>query len=126
MGGITPAFLGVVNVYRAGQKEEVLGVHDHAIPCRQFHLLGEGSRLRVAPVEVEDLEFQFAFHCIPPDKLQIRGESPPHLSESTASESCHDSGRFVPFGLSRDRGAVDDHPALDRLVRERERIREMR
>jgi len=62
MGGIAPAFIGVVNVYRAGEHEEVLGVHDHPIPCRQFYLLGEGSRLRVAPVEVEDLEFQFAFH----------------------------------------------------------------
>jgi hypothetical protein len=64
VGGIAPAFLGVVNVYRAGEHEEVLGVHDHPIPCRQFYLLGEGSRLRVAPVEVEDLEFQFAFHFL--------------------------------------------------------------
>jgi hypothetical protein len=62
VGGIAPAFLGVVNVHRAGEHEEVLGVDDHAIPCGEFHLLGEGSRLRVAPVEVEDLEFQFAFH----------------------------------------------------------------
>ncbi len=62
MGGIAPAFLGVVNVHRASEHEEVFGVDDHAIPCRQFHLLGEGSRLRVAPVEVEDLQFQFALH----------------------------------------------------------------
>jgi hypothetical protein len=59
---ITPAFLGVKNVYRASQHEEVLGVDDHAIPCGEFDLLGEGSRLWVAPVKVEDLEFQFAIH----------------------------------------------------------------
>jgi hypothetical protein len=64
VSGVAPAFLGVVNVYRASQHEEILGVHDHAIPCRQFHLLGEGSRLRVAPIKVEDLEFQFAFHFL--------------------------------------------------------------
>jgi hypothetical protein len=64
VGGIAPAFLRVVNVHRAGEHEEVLGVDDHAIPCGEFDLLGEGSRLRVAPVEVEDLEFQFAFHFL--------------------------------------------------------------
>jgi hypothetical protein len=62
VGGITPAFLRVVNVHRAGKHEEVLGVDDHAIPCGEFDLLGEGSRLRVAPVKVENLEFQFALH----------------------------------------------------------------
>ena len=62
--GIAPAFLGVVNVHRAGQHEEVLGVDDHAIPCGEFDFLGEGSRLRVAPIQVEDLEFQFAFHFL--------------------------------------------------------------
>jgi hypothetical protein len=61
---IAPAFFRVVNVHRASQHEEVLGVDDHAIPCGEFDLLGEGSRLRVAPVEVEDLEFQFAFHFL--------------------------------------------------------------
>lgn len=62
--GITPAFFGVKNVHRAGEHEEVLGVHDNAIPCGEFDLLGEGSWLRVAPVEVEDLQFQFAFHAL--------------------------------------------------------------
>ena len=62
VGGIAPAFLRVVDVHRAGEHEEVLGVHYHPIPCGEFDLLGEGSRLRVAPVEIEDLEFQFAFH----------------------------------------------------------------
>jgi hypothetical protein len=47
---IAPAFLGVVNVHRAGEHEEVLGVDDHAIPCGEFDLLGEGSRLWVAPI----------------------------------------------------------------------------
>lgn len=62
--GIAPAFYGVVNVHRAGEHEKILGVDDHAIPCGEFDLLGEGSRLRVAPVEIEDLEFQFAFHAL--------------------------------------------------------------
>jgi len=52
IGGITPPFLRVVDVHRAGQHEEVVGVHDHAIPCGEFDFLGKGSRLRVAPVEV--------------------------------------------------------------------------
>jgi hypothetical protein len=64
VGGITPPFLRVVNVHRAGEHEEVLGVDDDSIPCGEFDLFREGSRLRVAPVEVEDLEFQFAFHFL--------------------------------------------------------------
>jgi hypothetical protein len=61
---IAPAFLWVVNVHRAGEHEEVLSVDDHAIPCGEFDLLGEGSRLWVAPIQVEDLDFQFAFHFL--------------------------------------------------------------
>jgi len=60
--GIAPPFLCVADIHRAGEHEEVLGVHYHPIPCGEFDLLGEGSRLRVAPVEIEDLEFQFALH----------------------------------------------------------------
>jgi len=52
VGGIAPPFLCVADIHRAGEHEEVLGVHDHPIPCGEFDLLGEGSRLRVAPVEV--------------------------------------------------------------------------
>jgi len=52
IGGITPAFLRVVDVNRAGEHEEVVGVDDDSIPCGEFDLLGKGSRLRVAPVEV--------------------------------------------------------------------------
>jgi hypothetical protein len=62
--GIAPTFVGVVNVHRAGEHEEVVSVDDDAIPCGEFDLLAPGSRLRVAPVEVEDLEFQFAFHFL--------------------------------------------------------------
>jgi len=50
VSGIAPAFLGVVNVHRAGEHEEVLGVDDHAIPSGEFDLLGKTSRLRVAPI----------------------------------------------------------------------------
>jgi hypothetical protein len=57
MGGIAPAFLGVVNVHRASQHEEVFGVDDHAVPSRQFHLLGEGSRLRIPAIQGEDFDF---------------------------------------------------------------------
>jgi hypothetical protein len=39
--GIAPAFLRVVNVHRASQHEEVLGVNDDAIPCGEFDFLGE-------------------------------------------------------------------------------------
>ncbi len=53
--GIAPAFFGVENIHWAGEHEEVLGVDNDTIPCGEFDLLGEGSRLRVAPVEVEDL-----------------------------------------------------------------------
>jgi hypothetical protein len=68
--GIAPAFFGVVNVHRAGEHEEILGVHDHTIPCGQLDLLREGSRLRIPPVEIEDLQFQFAFH-------RLTRENPP-------------------------------------------------
>jgi hypothetical protein len=64
VSGIAPAFRWVVNVHRASQHEEILGVHDHAIPCGEFDFLGERSRLRVAAVKVEDLEFQFALHFL--------------------------------------------------------------
>jgi hypothetical protein len=60
--GITPAFLGVENVHRAGEHEEILGVDDHTIPSGQFDLLGKCARLRIPAIQVEDLEFQFAFH----------------------------------------------------------------
>ncbi len=62
VGGIAPAFLRVVDIHRTGEHKEVLSVDDDSIPCGQFDFLREGSRLRVAPVEVEDLEFQFALH----------------------------------------------------------------
>jgi hypothetical protein len=39
--GIAPAFLRVVDVHRAGEHEEVLGVDDDSIPCGEFNLLGE-------------------------------------------------------------------------------------
>jgi hypothetical protein len=55
IGGIAPSFLRVVNVHWAGQHEEVFCVYDDPIPCGEFDLLGEGSRLRVAPVKVEYL-----------------------------------------------------------------------
>ena len=64
MRGIAPAFVGVVNVHRAGEHEKVVGIDDDPIPCGEFHFLGKGSRLRVAPVEIEDLELQFAFHFL--------------------------------------------------------------
>jgi hypothetical protein len=41
VSSIAPAFLGVVNVHRAGEHEEVLCVDDHAIPCGEFDFLGE-------------------------------------------------------------------------------------
>jgi len=62
--GIAPPFFGVVNVHRTGEHEEVLRVDDDPIPSGQFHLLGKGSRLRVAPIQIEDLQFQFAFHFL--------------------------------------------------------------
>jgi len=52
VGGIAPAFLRVVDVNRAGEHEEILGVDDDSIPCGEFDLFREGSRLRVAPVKV--------------------------------------------------------------------------
>lgn len=52
VGGIAPAFLRVVDINRAGEHEEVVGVDDDSIPCGEFDLFREGSRLRVAPVEV--------------------------------------------------------------------------
>ena len=52
VGGIAPAFLRVVDIHRAGEHEEILGVDDDSIPCGEFDFLGEGSRLRVAPVKV--------------------------------------------------------------------------
>jgi hypothetical protein len=53
--GIAPQFFGVENIHRACEHKEVLGVDDDTIPCGEFDLFGERSRLRVAPVEVEDL-----------------------------------------------------------------------
>ena len=100
MGGIAPAFLGVVNVHRAGQHEEVLGVDDHAIPCGEFHLLGEGSRLRVAPVKVEDLEFQFALH------RRTFPNPPPRNPATTLVASC----------LSAFRGIAERSMTMPRLM----------
>lgn len=121
-GGIAPAFLRVVDVHRTGEHKEILGVDDDTIPCGEFDLLGEGSRLRVAPVEVEDLKFDLAIHW--QGDLLNRSWVPlsSHLSESTPSEPCHHSSRLTSLGLPWDRAAVNHHPALDGLVREAERI----
>ena len=64
VGGIAPAFLRVVDVHRAGEHEKVVGIDDDPIPCGEFHLLGKCARLRVAPVQVEDLEFDLAIHFL--------------------------------------------------------------
>ncbi len=98
--GIAPPFLGVVNVHRASEHEEVLGVDDHAIPSGQFHLLAEGSRLRVAPVEIEDLEFQFAFH------RRTFPNPPPRNPAMTLVGSC----------LSALRGIAERSMTMPRLI----------
>jgi len=55
MGGIAPFLLRVVNVHRAGEHDEVWQDNGDPVPCVKFDILGEGSGLRVAPVEVCDL-----------------------------------------------------------------------
>ena len=87
--GISPAFLRVMDVHRAGEHEEVLGVYDDTIPCSEFDLLGEGSWLRVAPVEVEDLQFQFAFH------RRTFPNPPPRNPATTLVASCRSAFRGI-------------------------------
>ena len=55
VGGVSPAFLGVVNVHRAGEHDEMRKHNSNSVPCVKFDILREGSRLRVSPVESDDL-----------------------------------------------------------------------
>ena len=55
VGGVSPLLLGVVNVHRAGQHNEMRQHDGDPVPCVEFDILREGSRLRVAPVEFGDL-----------------------------------------------------------------------
>ena len=55
MGGVSPAFLGVVNVHRPGEHDEMRKHDGDSVPCVEFDIFREGSRLRVAPVEFGDL-----------------------------------------------------------------------
>jgi len=86
---IAPAFLRVVNVNRASEHEEVLGVDHDPIPCGEFDFLGEGSRLWIAPVEIEDLEFQFAFH------RRTFPNPPPRNPAMTLVASCRSALRGI-------------------------------
>ena len=55
VGGVSPAFLWVVNVHRAGEHDEMRKHDGDSVPCVEFDILREGSRLRIPPVEFGDL-----------------------------------------------------------------------